>query len=72
MRPLVAHCHHGLGMLYHKIGRFPEAHAELGTAIELYRPMEMVFWLARAEAELAEVAEGTRPWQGEGAEAGQS
>jgi class 3 adenylate cyclase/very-short-patch-repair endonuclease/tetratricopeptide (TPR) repeat protein len=58
MRPLVAHCHHGLGMLYHKIGRFPEAHAELGTAIELYRPMEMAFWLARAEAELAKTSRG--------------
>jgi tetratricopeptide (TPR) repeat protein len=55
MRPLVAHCHHGLGMLYHKIGRLPEAHAELSAAMALYRAMEMTFWLPQAEAALAQV-----------------
>ncbi|MGH8066846.1 MAG: AAA family ATPase [Candidatus Entotheonellia bacterium] len=58
MRPLVAHCHQGLGTLYHKIGRFPDAHAELYAAIRLYRTMEMTFWLAHAEAELAKVQVG--------------
>jgi hypothetical protein len=55
MRPLQAHCHHGLGMLYAKIGRSEQARAELSTAIELYRAMEMTFWLPQAEATLAQV-----------------
>jgi tetratricopeptide (TPR) repeat protein len=53
MRPLVAHCHLGLGTLYQKIGRREQAASELTTAAELYRTMEMTFWLERAEAELA-------------------
>jgi class 3 adenylate cyclase/tetratricopeptide (TPR) repeat protein len=57
MRPLVAHCHLGLGTLYVKVGRPELARAELSTAIELYRSMEMTFWLPQAEAALAE-AEG--------------
>jgi tetratricopeptide (TPR) repeat protein len=55
MRPLVAHCHHGLGNLYAKIGRHPEARAARSAAIELYRAMEMTFWLPQAEAALAQV-----------------
>jgi tetratricopeptide (TPR) repeat protein len=55
MRPLLAHCHLGLGQLYAKLGRRTEARAELSAAIELYRAMEMTFWLPRAEAALAEV-----------------
>jgi tetratricopeptide (TPR) repeat protein len=55
MRPLVAHCHLGLGKLYTTIGHRAEAHAELSAAIELYRTMEMMFWLPQAEAALAQV-----------------
>jgi hypothetical protein len=55
MRPLMAHCHHGLGQLYATIGCRAEACAELSTAIELYRAMEMTFWLPQAEAALAQV-----------------
>ena len=50
MRPLVAHCHLGLGTLYAEVGRQDEARAELSTAIDLYRAMEMTFWLPQAEA----------------------
>jgi len=53
MRPLVAHCRLGLGTLYRKVGCAEQAQAELATAAALYRAMEMPFWLARAEAELA-------------------
>ncbi|MBI3326486.1 MAG: AAA family ATPase [Nitrospinae bacterium] len=53
MRPLVAHCHLGLGKLYHETGRLEQARVELSGAIELFRAMEMPFWLARAEGELA-------------------
>jgi tetratricopeptide (TPR) repeat protein len=55
MRPLVAHCHFGLGTLYAKTSRPEQAHAELSTAIDLYRTMEMTFWLPQAEAALAQV-----------------
>jgi tetratricopeptide (TPR) repeat protein len=55
MRPLQAHCHHGLGTLYAKSGQGQEARAELATAINLYRAMEMTFWLPQAEAMLAGV-----------------
>jgi tetratricopeptide (TPR) repeat protein len=47
MRPLQAHCHAGLGRLYAKIGRPEPACAELSTAIDLYRAMDMTFWLPR-------------------------
>jgi tetratricopeptide (TPR) repeat protein len=55
MRPLLAHCHHGLGTLYAKSGQQEQARAELSTAIELYRAMEMHFWLPEAEAAQAQV-----------------
>jgi tetratricopeptide (TPR) repeat protein len=54
MRPLVAHCHLGLGTLYQHVGQGEEAQAELSTAAELYRAMEMTFWLERAETALAQ------------------
>jgi tetratricopeptide (TPR) repeat protein len=55
MRPLQAHGHFGLGKLYTKIGQREQAHAELSAAIDLYRAMEMTFWLPQAEAALAQV-----------------
>jgi tetratricopeptide (TPR) repeat protein len=55
MRPLQAHCHLGLGMLYLKTGQQEHARTELSTAIELYRAMDMSFWLPQAEAALAQV-----------------
>ena len=50
-----AHCHHGLGTLYGQTGQWEQARAELSTAIDLYRAMEMTFWLPQAEAALAQV-----------------
>jgi tetratricopeptide (TPR) repeat protein len=55
MRPLQAHCHRGLGTLYAKTGRREQARAELSAAIELYKVMDMTFWLPQAEAALAQV-----------------
>jgi tetratricopeptide (TPR) repeat protein len=55
MRPLAAHCHRGMGTLYVKIGRREQARTELSMAIELYRAMDMTFWLPQAEAALAQV-----------------
>jgi tetratricopeptide (TPR) repeat protein len=55
MRPLVAHCHRGLGTLYVTTGQRELARAELSTAIEMYQAMEMTFWLPQTEAALAQV-----------------
>ena len=55
MRPLQAHCHRGLGTLYATIGQQEQARTELSTAIELYRAMDMTFWLPQTEAALAQV-----------------
>jgi class 3 adenylate cyclase/tetratricopeptide (TPR) repeat protein len=55
MRPLQAHCHCGLGMLYAGTSQREQARTALSTAIEMYRAMEMAFWLPQAEAALAQV-----------------
>jgi tetratricopeptide (TPR) repeat protein len=55
MRPLVAHCHRGLGTLYAATGQREQARTELSAAMEMYRAMEMTFWLPQAEAALAQV-----------------
>jgi len=56
MRPLQAHCHRGLGTLYAATGQREQARTELSTAMELYRVMEMRFWLPETEATLAQMA----------------
>jgi hypothetical protein len=56
MRPLQAHCHRGLGILYAETGQREPARAALAAAIALYRDMEMTFWLPQAKAALAQVA----------------
>jgi tetratricopeptide (TPR) repeat protein len=55
MRPLQAHCHLGLGTLYATVGQRAQARTALATAIEMYRVMDMTFWLPQAEAVLAQV-----------------
>ena len=55
MRPLQAHCHRGLGTLYAQIGRRQQARAALTAAIDLYRAMDMTFWLPQTEVALAQV-----------------
>ena len=55
MRPLQAHCHRGLGMLYATRGQGEQARTALIMAIEMYRAMDMTFWLPQAEAALAQV-----------------
>jgi class 3 adenylate cyclase/tetratricopeptide (TPR) repeat protein len=51
MRPLVAHCHLGLGKLYRRTGDRAKAEEHLTTARAMYREMDMGFWLEKAEAE---------------------
>jgi tetratricopeptide (TPR) repeat protein len=55
MRPLQAHCYLGLGSLYSQTGQTERARAALAAAIDLYRAMEMTFWLPQAEAARAQV-----------------
>jgi class 3 adenylate cyclase/tetratricopeptide (TPR) repeat protein len=57
MRPLQAHCHHGLGTLYATLGQQEQARAELSAAIALYRAMDMQCWLPQAEGRLAQSME---------------
>jgi len=54
MRPLQAHCHRSLGTLYATAGQHAQASAALSSAIEMYRAMDMTFWLPIAEATLAQ------------------
>jgi thioredoxin-like negative regulator of GroEL len=51
MRPLVAHCHLGLGKLYRRTGKRDEAHEHLTTATAMYREMDMRFSLEQAEVD---------------------
>ena len=48
MRPLVAHCHLGLGKLYRRTGKREQACEHLTTATTMYREMDMRFWLEQA------------------------
>jgi tetratricopeptide (TPR) repeat protein len=52
MRPLVAHCHLGLGKLYRRAGKREEALDHLTTATTMYREMDIGFWVEQAEAEM--------------------
>ena len=61
MRPLQAHCHLDLGILYTTTDRRERARAALAAAIALYRAMDMTFWLPQTEATLAQVDRHDRP-----------
>jgi tetratricopeptide (TPR) repeat protein len=50
MRPLVAHCHLGLGELYRRTVDRTKAAVHLTTAATMYREMGMALWLEKAEA----------------------
>jgi tetratricopeptide (TPR) repeat protein len=54
MRPLVAHCHLGLGTLSRRIGKREQADKHLTTAATMYREMDMRFWLEKAETDIKE------------------
>src|SRR5262249_12155924 len=56
MRPLQAHCHRSLGMLYAATGQQEPARTEQAAALALYRAMDMTFWLPQAEGALAQGA----------------
>jgi class 3 adenylate cyclase/tetratricopeptide (TPR) repeat protein len=52
MRPLVAHCHLGLGRLCRSAAERQRAHEHLAVAATMYREMDMRLWLEQAQAEM--------------------
>jgi tetratricopeptide (TPR) repeat protein len=56
MRPLMAHCHLGLGKLYLRTGPREQAHEHLTIATTMYREIDMRFWLEQAEEGMRESA----------------
>jgi tetratricopeptide (TPR) repeat protein len=50
MRPLVAHCHLGLGTFYRRGGDPATGQEHLITAATMYREMGMTLWLEKADA----------------------
>jgi class 3 adenylate cyclase/tetratricopeptide (TPR) repeat protein len=51
MRPLLAHCRFSVGKLHGQAGDW-RAKEDLTTAINLFREMDMPFWLEKSEAEM--------------------
>jgi Tetratricopeptide repeat len=49
MRPLVAHCHLGLGRLYRRTGQPGQAQEHLTTATGMYGEMSMTYWLEKLQ-----------------------
>ena len=56
MRPLIAHCHLGLGKLSRRTGTREQAREHVTIATTMYREMDMRFWPEQAEAELRELS----------------
>jgi len=56
MRPLIAHCHAGLGKLYRRIDKRQAAQEHLATATTMFRELDMQFWLKKAAEELKSLA----------------
>jgi hypothetical protein len=52
MRPLIAHCHLGLGKLFRRMNNREQTHEHLTTAATMYREMDTQFWPEQAEAEV--------------------
>jgi class 3 adenylate cyclase/tetratricopeptide (TPR) repeat protein len=55
MRPLVAHCHLGLGILCGRNGIRDPAQKHLAIATAMYRDMVMTYWLERTATEVRQL-----------------
>lgn len=53
MRPLVAHCHFGLGKINRRTGKSQEAEEFFATASAMFREMDMGYWVNKVELEKA-------------------
>jgi hypothetical protein len=56
LRPLLAHCHLGLGALYRRAGTRQQAREHITTAGTMFGEMDMRYWREQAEVELKELA----------------
>ena len=56
MRPLIAHCHFGLGKLYRNTGKHEQAHEHLNIAKAMYREMDMRYYLEQVESAPTDLA----------------
>jgi hypothetical protein len=56
MRPLIAHCHLGLGKLCGRASKREQALEHLDAAASLYREMGMRFWFEQAEIATTQLA----------------
>ena len=54
MRPVIAHCHLGLGKLYRRTDKREQAQEHLSTAMTMYREMGMTYWLEQVQREIKE------------------
>jgi hypothetical protein len=54
MRPLVAHCHLGLGKLHRRNGNRGQAEEHLSAAT-VYREMDMAYWLEQATTAMGQL-----------------
>jgi hypothetical protein len=57
MRPLVAHCHLGLGKLFCCTGNREQAQEHLTVATVMYREMDMPYWLEHAKMAMRKLGE---------------
>jgi tetratricopeptide (TPR) repeat protein len=55
MRPLIAHCHVGLGKLYRRAANYEKAKTHLPNGVAMMREMEMGLWMERAEEDLKDL-----------------
>ena len=51
MRPIVTHCHLGLGKLYRHTGKGEQTQKHLITATTMYQNMGVTYWVREAEAQ---------------------
>jgi hypothetical protein len=61
MRPLAAHCHLGLGKLYHFTGNPEHARENLAAAMTMYREMDMRFWLEEGKIDMTNSGDAEPP-----------
>jgi tetratricopeptide (TPR) repeat protein len=54
LRPLLGRSHLGLGTLYRRTGKRPQAQQHLITATAMFRDMGMTYWLEKAEEEVSD------------------
>jgi hypothetical protein len=51
MRPLIAHCHLGIGRVHRELGQRRSAGEHGDRAAAMYRDMGLAFWLDQTQAE---------------------